>query len=128
MTKKIIETSHAPAPIGPYSQAVQLGSLLFCSGQVAIDPATNQVVLGSITEQTTLVMKNIEAVLKQAGVTFQNVVKTTIFLTDMKDFPAVNEIYGSYFKVQPPARSTVAVSGLPKGVQVEIEVIASLTN
>ena len=128
MTKKIIETSHAPAPIGPYSQAVQVGNLLFCSGQVAIDPATNQVVLGSITEQTTLVMKNIEAVLKQAGVTFQNVVKTTIFLTDMKDFPAVNEIYGSYFKAQPPARSTVAVSGLPKGVLVVIEVIASLTN
>jgi 2-iminobutanoate/2-iminopropanoate deaminase len=128
MMKKIIETKLAPAPIGPYSQAVQVGSLLFCSGQIAIDPATNQVQLGSVSEQATLVMKNIDAVLKQAGASFQNVVKTTIFLTDMKDFPAVNEVYGAHFQTLPPARSTVAVEGLPKGVQVEIEVIASLQN
>lgn len=122
--KTIIETKNAPAPIGPYSQAVRLGDMLFCSGQIAIDPATNQVMQGTVAEQASLVMKNIEGVLKQAGVGFQNVVKTTIFLTDMKDFPAVNEVYGAYFKTAPPARSTVAVAGLPKGVQVEIEVIA----
>ena len=125
-TKKIIETKSAPAPIGPYSQAVQVGNLLFCSGQIAIDPATNQVLTGSVTEQAVQVMKNIDAVLKQAGATFQNVIKTTIYLTDMKDFPAVNEVYGSHFKTLPPARSTVAVAGLPKGVQVEIEVTAAL--
>ncbi len=123
---KIIETKLAPAPIGPYSQAVQVGNLLFCSGQIAIDPSTNQVLTGPVSEQAAQVMKNIEAVLKQAGGGFSNVVKTTIYLTDMKDFPAVNEIYGSYFKTLPPARSTVAVAGLPKGVQVEIEVTAAL--
>lgn len=122
--KKIIETKNAPAPIGPYSQAVEAGGFVFCSGQIALDPATSQVSTGGVPEQTELVMKNINAVLTQAGLTFDNVVKTTIFLTDMGDFPAVNEIYGKYFKSQPPARSTVAVAGLPRGVKVEIEVLA----
>jgi 2-iminobutanoate/2-iminopropanoate deaminase len=125
VAKKIIETKNAPAPIGPYSQAVEANGFLFCSGQVSIDPATNQVVLGNVQEQAELVMKNISAVLSQAGLNFENVIKTTIFLTTMNDFPAVNEIYGKYFKTQTPARSTVAVAGLPKGVNVEIEVIAS---
>jgi 2-iminobutanoate/2-iminopropanoate deaminase len=124
--KKVIETKDAPAPIGPYSQAIQIGQFLFCSGQIAIDPKTNQVVLGSVSEQASLVMKNIDAVLKAAGSDFSKIVKTTIFLMDMKDFPAVNEIYGAYFKTMPPARSTVAVSGLPKGVHVEIEVVATV--
>ncbi|MCK6599100.1 MAG: RidA family protein [Bdellovibrionaceae bacterium] len=124
MTKKIIMTQSAPAPIGPYSQAVQVGPFLYCSGQIPLDPVSNQVLSGGIKEQTELVMKNIHAVLKEAGYDFQNVVKTTIFITSMKDFPLVNEVYGLYFKELPPARSTVEVSGLPKGVNVEIEVVA----
>lgn len=123
-TKKIIETKNAPAPIGPYSQAVEAGGFVFCSGQIALDPATNQISTGGVPEQTELVMKNINAVLTEAGLGFDNIVKTTIFLTDMADFPAVNEVYGKYFKSQPPARSTVAVAGLPRGVKVEIEVLA----
>lgn len=122
--KKVIETKQAPAPVGPYSQAVEANGFLFCSGQIAIDPATNQVLQGGIPEQTELVMKNISAVLSEAGMNFSHVIKTTIFLTNMSDFPVVNEIYAKAFKAAPPARSTVAVSGLPKGVQVEIEVIA----
>jgi len=124
MSKKIILTQDAPEPIGPYSQAVQMGNFLFCSGQIAIDPKTGQVSAGDVKAQAQLVMKNIEAVLKAADLKFDNVVKTTIFLTSMNDFASVNEVYGQYFKSQPPARSTVAVAGLPKGVQVEIEVIA----
>lgn len=120
--KKIINTDAAPAPVGPYSQAVQAGPFLYCSGQIAIDPKTNQVMLGSVQEQTELVMKNIEGVLKAAGASWKNIVKTTIFLTDMQDFPKVNEIYGRYFPENPPARSTIAVAGLPKGVNVEVEV------
>ena len=123
--KKIVLTKNAPAPIGPYSQAVESQGFLFCSGQIAIDPATNQVLQGSVSEQAEVVMKNIDGVLKEAGLGLENVVKTTIFLTNMNDFAAVNEIYGRFFKTQPPARSTVAVAGLPKGVQVEIEVLAS---
>lgn len=122
--KKVIETKLAPAPVGPYSQAVEANGFLFCSGQIAIDPATNQVLQGGIPEQTELVMKNIAAVLKEAGMDFSHVIKTTIFLTNMSDFPVVNEIYAKSFKSTPPARSTIAVAGLPKGVQVEIEVIA----
>lgn len=125
MAKKIHETKNAPAPIGPYSQAVEVGGFLFCSGQIAIDPGTGEVKNGTVAEQTELVMKNIGAVLEAAGCSFDNVVKTTIFLTDMADFPAVNEVYGRYFKAAPPARSTVAVAGLPRGVKVEIEVVAS---
>lgn len=124
MSKKIILTQDAPEPIGPYSQAVQMGNFLFCSGQIALDPKTGQVSPGDVKAQAQLVMKNVEAVLKAADLKFENVIKTTIFLTNMNDFAAVNEIYGQYFKTQPPARSTVAVAGLPKGVQVEIEVIA----
>ena len=122
--KKIILTSEAPAPIGPYSQAVEFGNLVFCSGQISIDPKTNTVFLGDVKTQTEMVMKNVEAVLKQAGLNFKNVIKTTIFLKDMADFVVVNEIYGKYFPENPPARSTVAVAGLPKGVSVEVEVIA----
>lgn len=125
--KKIIRTDLAPAPVGPYSQAVQAGSFLFCSGQIAIDPKTNQVVLGSVQEQTELVMKNIEGVLKAAGAQWSQIVKTTIFLTDMNDFPKVNEIYGRYFPENPPARSTIAVAALPKGVNVEVEVTVLLS-
>jgi len=125
MAKKIHETKNAPAPIGPYSQAVEVGGFLFCSGQIAIDPATGELNNGTVAEQTELVMKNVGAVLEAAGYSFDNVVKTTIFLTDMADFPAVNEVYGRYFKSAPPARSTVAVAGLPRGVKVEIEVVAS---
>lgn len=122
--KKIILSADAPAPIGPYSQAVAAGPFLFCSGQISIDPKSNQVNLGSVAEQAALVMKNVEAVLKAGGCGFENIVKTTIFLTDMNDFAAVNEIYGKYFPSNPPARSTVAVAGLPKGVKVEVEVLA----
>lgn len=126
MKKEIVLTKAAPAPIGPYSQAVKAGGFLFCSGQIPLDPATNQLIQGDVKAQTTLVMKNIEALLKQGGATFENIVKTTIFLKSMGDFPLVNEIYGSYFKSNPPARSTVEVARLPKDVSVEIEVIAFL--
>lgn len=122
--KKIFETKNAPAPIGPYSQAVEANGFLFCSGQIALDPSSGQVLNGSVAEQAELVLKNISAVLSEAKLGFESVVKTTIFLTDMADFPAVNEVYGKYFKSQPPARSTVAVAGLPRGVKVEIEVTA----
>lgn len=122
--KKIIQTDKAPKPVGPYSQAVQCGNLIYCSGQISIHPETNEVILGSVKDQTELVMKNIEAVLIAAGIGWKNIIKTTIFLTDMKDFPVVNEVYGRYFSENPPARSTIAVAGLPKAVQVEIEVLA----
>ncbi len=125
--KKVIKTDLAPAPVGPYSQAVQAGPFLFCSGQIAIDPKTNQVVLGSVQEQAELVMKNIEGVLKSAGAGWNQIVKTTIFLTDMNDFPKVNEVYGKYFSENPPARSTIAVAALPKGVSVEIEITVYLS-
>ncbi len=123
--KKVILTKEAPAPIGPYSQAMEVGNLIFCSGQIPLDPVTNQVLTGDVKAQAELVMKNIDAVLKAAGVGFQNVVKTTIYLTNMADFQSVNEVYGRFFSEQPPARSTVAVAGLPKGVNVEIEVLAA---
>jgi 2-iminobutanoate/2-iminopropanoate deaminase len=122
--KKIISTSEAPAAIGPYSQAVRNGNFLFCSGQIPLDPKSGQIVSGDIAAQTRRVLDNIGAVLKSEGLTFENIVKTTIFLTDLGDFQTVNETYGSYFKQQPPARSTVQVSALPKGAKVEIEVIA----
>ena len=123
--KKIISTSNAPQAVGPYSQAVQLGQFLFCSGQIAIDPTTQKVLSDlSVPDQTIQVMKNIDAVLKAADCSFENIVKTTIFLTSMDDFQSVNEVYAQYFKTAPPARSTVAVAGLPKGVKVEIEVLA----
>jgi 2-iminobutanoate/2-iminopropanoate deaminase len=124
--KKIISTNEAPAAIGPYSQAVRSGSLLFCSGQIPLDPKSGEIVPGDITAQTQRVLDNIAAVLRAEGATFEDVVKTTIFLTDLNDFQTVNEIYGSYFKNQPPARSTVQVAALPKGARVEIEVIAAI--
>ena len=122
--KKIVETASAPAPVGPYSQAVESHGFLFCSGQISIDPKTNEVFKGPVGEQTKRVMENIKAVLAAADLTFENVIKTSIFLTDMGDFSQVNEVYSGYFKSQFPARSTIAVGALPKGVNVEIEVIA----
>lgn len=122
--KKVIHTDNAPKAVGPYSQAVQMGDFLFCSGQISIDPKTNEVFTGDIKTQTEMVMRNIEAVLAASNMNFGNIIKTTIFLTSMNDFATVNEIYAKSFKEAPPARSTVAVAGLPKGVNVEIEVIA----
>lgn len=122
--KKIIHTDHAPKAVGPYSQAVMIADLLFCSGQISIDPKTQEVFTGDIKIQTEMVLSNIEAVLNQAGLNFSHIVKTTIFLTSMNDFATVNEIYGKKFTTLPPARSTIAVAGLPKGVNVEIEVLA----
>lgn len=123
---KIINTTKAPVPIGPYSQAVQAGNLLFISGQVAINPATGNVEAADIAAETQLVMKNLEAILQEAGTDFTSVVKTTIFLSDMSLFGAVNEVYGKFFTGTYPARETVAVKGLPKNVNVEISMIASL--
>ncbi len=122
---KVISTSSAPAAIGPYSQAMVTGNLLFTSGQIAIDPATGNVVEGGIVEQTEQIMKNLGEVLKAAGATFDNAVKTTCFLAEIADFAAFNEIYGKYFTSK-PARSCVAVKDLPKGVLAEVEVIAEL--
>jgi len=122
--KEIISTSEAPGAIGPYSQAVRSGSFLFCSGQIPLDPKSGELVQGDIAAQTQRVLNNIAAVLRAEGLTFDHVVKTTIFLTNLGDFQIVNKIYGSYFKQDPPARSTVQVAALPKGANVEIEVIA----
>ena len=124
MEKKIIRTDNAPAPIGPYNQAVQFGNMLFISGQIPLDPKTGDLVQGDIKTETTQVMKNLEAILTEAGMTFANVLKTTIFLMDMGQFAQVNEVYGGYFNNETaPARETVQVSGLPKGVNVEISMI-----
>src|ERR1700736_5376838 len=122
--KKIISTSDAPAALGPYSQAVRVGSTIYCAGQIPLDPKTGQIVAGGIEVQTRRVLDNITAVLKADGLTFENIAKTTIFLVDINDFQAVNEIYGSYFKQAPPARSTVQAGALPKGARIEIETIA----
>ncbi len=124
--KKIINTPNAPAPIGPYSQAVQTSNMLFVSGQIPINPATGEMVMDSIEAEATQVMKNLQAVLTEAGASFDNVVMTTIFLADMGDFAAVNAVYGTYFTADFPARATVAVKTLPKSVNVEISVIAVL--
>ncbi|HET9802374.1 MAG TPA: RidA family protein [Candidatus Acidoferrum sp.] len=123
--KKPISTNEAPAAIGPYSQGMRSGRFLFCSGQIPLDPESGQIVSGDITTQTRRVMDNIAALLRTEGLTFDHVVKTTIFLTNLGDFQTVNEVYGSYFKQHPPARSTVQVSALPRGADVEIEVIAA---
>lgn len=127
MEKKIIQTAEAPAAIGPYSQGVTIGNLLFTSGQIPIDPKTGQVIQGDISEQTKQVMENLKAVLKAAGTDFNKVIKTTIFIKDMENFTQINEVYGSFFSAEPPARSTVEVSRLPKDVLVEIEMIAALS-
>ncbi|HEX8269670.1 MAG TPA: RidA family protein [Flavobacterium sp.] len=124
--KKIIVTDKAPAPIGPYSQAILIGDLLYTSGQIALHPATMELILGDVEKETSQVMENLKAVLEAAEMTFENVVKTTIFLIDMNDFAKVNAVYGSYLNEETaPARETVQVSGLPKGVSVEISMIAS---
>ena len=122
--KTVINTVNAPAPIGPYNQAIVAGDFLFVSGQVAIDAATGNLVLDDIKTETTKVMENIKAILTEAGIGFGHIVKTTIFLLDMQNFAQVNEVYGSYFTDQFPARETVAVAGLPKNVNVEISVTA----
>jgi len=122
--KKIISTKEAPAAVGPYSQAVRVGSTVYCAGQIALDPKSGQIVPGDIGAQTRRVLENIAAVLRAESLGFENIVKTTVFLTNLSDFQTVNEIYGSYFKKEPPARSTVQVPALPKGANVEIEVIA----
>lgn len=123
--KEIITTSQAPAPIGPYNQAVSSGDLVFISGQICIDPPSGELKNSDLQEETHQVMKNLQAILREAGLDFTNVVKTTIFLTDMKRFTEINEIYGQYFKDKHPARETVEVSALPKFVNVEISMIAS---
>ncbi|WP_028664650.1 RidA family protein [Runella zeae] len=124
MSKKIILTAAAPAPIGPYSQAVLAGNTLYVSGQIPIDPATGNLVVGSIEDEAEQVMRNLEAILKEAGLGFENVVKTSIFLKDMNNFGKVNEVYGQFFTGDYPARETVEVARLPKDVNVEISVIA----
>lgn len=125
MDKTIINTPNAPAPIGPYSQSVMTGNLLFVSGQIAIDPNTGNMEAKDAAAETTQVMQNIEAILKHAGLDFSHVVKTTIFLSDMSLFTIVNEVYGRYFSDNFPARETVAVKALPKMANVEISVIAT---
>jgi 2-iminobutanoate/2-iminopropanoate deaminase len=127
MPKQIIKTDKAPAPIGPYNQAVKAGDLVFISGQIPIDPATGQLVQGSVKEEAEQVMQNLKAILEEAKLTFEHVVKTTIFLSDMSFFAEVNEIYGSYFTGDYPARETVAVKTLPKNVNVEIGIIATVS-
>ncbi len=126
MKLKVVSSEAAPATIGPYSQAVQVGGLLFCSGQISLDPVSGEMVDGDVTAQTTQVMKNLAAVLTAAGASFDDVVKTTIFLVDMQDFAAVNQVYGDCFAGHKPARSTVAVKALPRGARVEIEVVAAV--
>ena len=123
--KKIIKTSKAPLPVGPYNQAVQFNNTLYISGQVAINPENNEIIKGSIQDATKLIMKNIEAILNEAGFNFKDVVRSKIYLTDMNNFSKVNEVYGLYFeKNYEPARTTIEVSGLPLGVDVEIDMIA----
>lgn len=124
MSKVIIKTDKAPAPIGPYNQAIKAGNILFVSGQIAIDPATGELKMANIEQEANQVMKNIGEILKEAGAEFEHIVKTTIFLSDMSLFAEVNEIYGKYFSSNFPARETVAVKGLPKNVHVEISVTA----
>lgn len=122
--KKIIHSSRAPEAIGPYSQAVKAGSWLFISGQIPIDPASGKMMRGDIAEQTDRVLQNIKTILQEANCSLSDVVKTTIFLKDLKDFEKVNAVYGKYFQEKPPARATVEVSALPKEAGVEIETIA----
>ncbi len=125
--KNIITTKNAPAPIGPYSQAVLKGGMLYTSGQIAIDPKTGALELGDIKAETKLVMENLKAILSEVGMTFENVLKTSIFISDMENFSKINEVYATYFnEVTAPARETVEVANLPKYVNVEISLIASL--
>jgi 2-iminobutanoate/2-iminopropanoate deaminase len=124
MDKKVINTSKAPAPIGPYNQAIVANNTLYISGQIPLNPETNELVTGDVATETHQSMRNLSAILEEAGINFNHVVKTTIFLSDMNLFAQVNEVYGSYFSSYYPARETVAVKGLPKGVNVEISMIA----
>ena len=124
MNKKIIKSNQAPAPIGPYSQAVRVGNMLFCSGQVALDPKSGNLILDTISNETRQVMENLKAVLKEADMQFSNVVKCSIFLKDMNDFKELNAVYGEYFSKEHPARETVQVAALPLDVNVEISLIA----
>ena len=125
MPSKYVTTSQAPRPIGPYSQGVISGGMLFCSGQIALDPQSGEVVDGDIEAQTDRVLKNLLAVLKEAKMGPENVVKTTVYLADMADFPAMNEVYARHFGAHKPARSTVAAAGLPRGARVEIDAVAA---
>lgn len=122
--KKIVNTDKAPKPIGPYNQSVMANNTLYVSGQIPLNPASGELVKGDIKEQTRRVMENLKAILDEAGMDFSNVVKCSIFIMDMKNFPQINEVYGSYFTEDPPARETVQVAGLPMGVDVEISCIA----
>ncbi|HWA34457.1 MAG TPA: RidA family protein [Cyclobacteriaceae bacterium] len=124
MSKNVVYAANAPEPIGPYSQGIQAGNLLFVSGQIATDRTTGNLITSNIQDETHMVMKNLLAILKAGGMDFSNVVKCTIFLKDMNNFPKVNETYGSYFSAMPPARETVEVARLPKDVNVEISCIA----
>lgn len=124
--KKVIKSKEAPMPVGPYNQAIVSGGLVFTAGQIAIDPRTNQLLNGGIREQTRLVLQNLGALLRAAGSDYGKVLKTTVFLKSMNDFPPMNEVYGEFFSENPPARSTVEVSRLPKDVLVEIECIAEV--
>ncbi len=124
MQRKIINTPNAPAPIGPYNQAILVNDTLYISGQIPIDPATGELNNATLQDETHQSMKNLQSILAEAGMAFSNVVKTTIFLTDMKRFTEVNEVYGQYFTADPPARETVQVAALPKFVNVEISMIA----
>jgi 2-iminobutanoate/2-iminopropanoate deaminase len=124
--KDLVLSDKGPKPIGPYSQAIKAGGFLFASGQVALDPHSNEFLPGDVRQQTERVLENIKGILEAGGVNLHHVVKTTVFLKDMNDFAAMNEVYGKYFSVAPPARSTVQVARLPKDALVEIEVVASL--
>ena len=124
MSVRIVQTDNAPAAIGPYSQGIVAGNFLFTAGQIALDPATGQIVQGDVTAQTERVLKNLAAVLDSAGTSWADVVKTTVYLQDMADFPRVNEVYGRMIGDARPARSTVQVAGLPRGVLVEIDAVA----
>jgi 2-iminobutanoate/2-iminopropanoate deaminase len=119
-----VQTEHAPAAIGPYSQAIRAGGFVFVSGQIPIDPQTGEFVSGGVAEQTERVLKNLTAVLEASGSSLEKVVKTTVFLADMKDFGAMNEVYARFFAAEPPARATVAAAGLPRDARVEIEAVA----
>ncbi len=122
--RQVIATTQAPQAIGPYSQAIAAGSLVFCSGQIALDPASGQMSTGDVTEQTHQALRNLQAVLQAAGTDLGQIVKTTVFLVDMSDFAAMNAVYATYFTDRPPARSTIAVAALPRGARVEVECIA----
>jgi 2-iminobutanoate/2-iminopropanoate deaminase len=124
MIKRVIATVEAPRAVGPYSQAIATGEMLFCAGQIPLLPTTGELVEGDVTAQTTQVLENLGAVLRANQMSYMNVVKTTVFLIDLNDFKAMNDVYAIYFSDQPPARSTIQVAGLPKGARVEIEAVA----